>query len=87
MTKPMGLTDLEGKLLAAARLALNFISNTESELGISMSSGDALREAIANAEACSFRCCRGLAPEEECGCHKSSIEGLALCFKEGLADV
>ena len=38
-------------LLDAAAKALNFIANTESELGISLSSGDALRAAIAKAGA------------------------------------
>lgn len=38
-------------LLAAARSALNFIENTEGELGIKLDSGDALRAAIAKVEA------------------------------------
>ena len=33
-------------LISAARLALNFIENTESELGIKLGSGDALRAAL-----------------------------------------
>jgi len=36
-------------LLAAARLGLNFIENTESEMGEKLASGDALRAAIAKA--------------------------------------
>lgn len=37
------------ELLAAAKRALNFIANTEGELGITLDSGDALRAAIAKA--------------------------------------
>jgi hypothetical protein len=36
-------------LIAAGRMALNFIENTEAELGIKLESGDALREAISQA--------------------------------------
>lgn len=39
------------ELLEAARMALNYIANTEGELGITLSSGDALRAAIAKAGA------------------------------------
>jgi hypothetical protein len=35
-----------GELVAAARKALNYIENTESELGIKLASGDALRAAL-----------------------------------------
>lgn len=35
------------ELLEAAQKALNYISNTESELGITLDSGDALRAALA----------------------------------------
>jgi len=38
-------------LLAAAEKALNFIANTERELGITLDSGDAIRAAIAKAKA------------------------------------
>jgi hypothetical protein len=37
-------------LLEAAKKALNYIANTEGELGIKLDSGDALRAAIARAE-------------------------------------
>ena len=37
------------ELVAAARKALNFIENTESEMGEPLNSGDALRAAIAKA--------------------------------------
>ena len=37
-------------MLAAAKSALNFISNTEGELGIALESGDLLRAAIFKAE-------------------------------------
>tara|TARA_R110002020_G_scaffold276125_1_gene491405 strand:+ start:19 stop:360 length:342 start_codon:yes stop_codon:yes gene_type:complete len=36
-------------LYAAARLGLNYIENTEAELGIQLSSGDALRAALSKA--------------------------------------
>lgn len=39
------------ELLEAAKKALNFIANTESELGIELDCGDSLRSAIAKAEA------------------------------------
>jgi hypothetical protein len=45
------LTSLEREFLDAARKALNFIANTESELNIKLASGDALRAVIAKAEA------------------------------------
>jgi len=38
------------ELLEAARKSLNYIENTENELGITLTSGDALRSAIAKAE-------------------------------------
>lgn len=38
-------------LLEAARSALNYITNTESEFGIVLDSGDKLRAAIAKAKA------------------------------------
>jgi hypothetical protein len=38
------------ELLAAAKRALNYIENTEGELGITLDSGNALRAAIAKAE-------------------------------------
>lgn len=38
------------ELLAAAKSALNFISNTEGELGIALESGDLLRAVIEKAE-------------------------------------
>lgn len=41
--------DVIRDLLAAARKALNFVENTESELGVTLDSGDALRAAIAKA--------------------------------------
>lgn len=37
------------ELLAAAQKALNYVANTEGELGITLDSGDALRAAIAKA--------------------------------------
>jgi hypothetical protein len=37
-------------LLAAAKRALNFIENTESEMGCSLESGEQLRAAIAKAK-------------------------------------
>ena len=37
------------ELLEAAQKALNYIANTESELGVTLDSGDALRAAIAKA--------------------------------------
>lgn len=37
------------ELLASAKKALNFIENTESEMGETLGSGDALRAAIAKA--------------------------------------
>jgi|UPI0004184D3D hypothetical protein len=37
------------ELIEAAKAALNYIENTESELGIKLSSGDKLRWAIAKA--------------------------------------
>lgn len=37
------------ELLEAAQKALNYIANTESELGITLDSGDALRAAVAKA--------------------------------------
>ncbi len=49
ITAPM-LTKLERELLAAARRGLRFIENSESELGITLDGGDALRAAIASAE-------------------------------------
>lgn len=64
------LTNLENELLAAARLGLRFIENSESELGITLDSGDALRSAIANAEKEAV-CCRGLAPIADCECAKN----------------
>lgn len=49
-----GLTDLERTLLIACTAAQNYIANTESELGMTLKSGDLLRAAIAKAEACVF---------------------------------
>ena len=37
------------ELLEAAQKALNYIANTESELGVTLESGDALRAAVAKA--------------------------------------
>lgn len=45
-----GLNSIEKMLLDAARQALNYISNTESEMGITLASGDSLRRAISIAE-------------------------------------
>lgn len=67
------LTDLEKVLLEAARKALNYIENTECELGVNLASGNCLRSAIAKAESASFRCCKGLAPISECGCEKARL--------------
>lgn len=47
-----GLTDLERTLLIASKAAQNYIANTESELGMTLKSGELLRAAIAKAEAC-----------------------------------
>ena len=53
---PMGSEDFAclfaaaPELLAGAKSALNFIRNSESELGITLESGDLLRAAIAKAE-------------------------------------
>lgn len=41
--------ELNADLLEAAKTALNYITNTESELGITLDSGDALRAAIRKA--------------------------------------
>jgi hypothetical protein len=49
-----GLTDLERTLLIASKAAQNYIANTESELGMTLKSGDLLRGAIAKAEACAL---------------------------------
>ena len=70
-----GLTDLERSLLMAAKAGLNFISNTESELGITLASADILRAAIAKADSCTFKCCKGLAPDAECGCAIAAAKG------------
>lgn len=43
--------NLYPELLEAAQKALNYIANTESELGITLGSGDVLRAAIAKADA------------------------------------
>ena len=42
------MSSKDDQLFAAARLALNYIENTESELGVKLTSGDALRAAIAS---------------------------------------
>ena len=70
---PLGLTYLEKSLLSSAKIALNYIENTESELGIKLKSGDMLRASILEAENCSFHCCKGLAPLEECACYKNTL--------------
>lgn len=43
------LREQVGDLMDAAERALNYIANTESELGITLDSGDTLRAAIAKA--------------------------------------
>lgn len=43
------IRDAASELLAACRLALNFIENTEGEIGEKLNSGDALRAAITKA--------------------------------------
>jgi hypothetical protein len=42
--------DLAAELVEACRKALNYIANSEGEFGITLESGDALRDAIAKAE-------------------------------------
>lgn len=73
-----GLTDLEQTLLIAAKAALNYIANTENELGITLASADLLRAAIAKADTCTFKCCKGLAPDAECGCAIAAAKAGAL---------
>lgn len=43
--------NLVGELVEAMKAALNYIENTESELGFKLNSGDRLRAALAKAEA------------------------------------
>lgn len=42
--------NLVGELVEAASAALNYIENTEGELGIKLSSGDKLRAVLAKAQ-------------------------------------
>jgi len=73
----LGLSELERSLLAAARSALNYISNIESEFGTALSIGDDLRTVIRKAESYTFICCRGAAPAALCGCERQRLAALA----------